>query len=386
MAEVNARKRGNKWQYYFEGAKIDGKRQRICKSGFNTKKEALEAGVQALNQYNNYGAFVPKDVTVAEFSNAFLEYCEETYKWTTFKSYESVINAYVKPELGRYKIENVDGLMAEKFCQNLKSKGLAYGTIDKIITVFKSMFKYAVKKDTIKVNPLRHFEIPKNIITPQSSSESYTDKQIQEFLTAYKDEPVLYAIIMLGYHCGLRLSESLALTWEDVDFQNKTIRVSKQIANKKGILYFSLPKYNSVRTISIDDKMYEYLLELKQRKDSYPLQCRYRVNLDNSIEDVTDTDIDTQYVNFVVSKVNSSVTTTKQVHNKIDVYKHKGYPYFRSHWLRHTHCTKLMTNGIDLKYIQVRLGHKNMSTTLDIYTHLTDNFCKSETDKINKLF
>ena len=55
MSEINVRKRGQKWQYQFEAAKIEGKRKQITKSGFNTKKEALEAGIKALAEYNNSG-------------------------------------------------------------------------------------------------------------------------------------------------------------------------------------------------------------------------------------------------------------------------------------------------------------------------------------------
>ena len=63
MAEVTTRKRGNKWEYRFEAAKIGGKRNQITKSGFKTKKEALEAGVKALAEYNNTGvSFAPSEI------------------------------------------------------------------------------------------------------------------------------------------------------------------------------------------------------------------------------------------------------------------------------------------------------------------------------------
>lgn len=55
MSNVNIRKRGNKWQYQFEAATVNGKRKQISKSGFRTKKEALEAGTKALAEYNNCG-------------------------------------------------------------------------------------------------------------------------------------------------------------------------------------------------------------------------------------------------------------------------------------------------------------------------------------------
>ena len=68
MATINVRKRNNKWQYQFEAAKIEGKRKQITKSGFNTKKEALDAGVKALAEYNNSGLhFEPSEISVSDY-------------------------------------------------------------------------------------------------------------------------------------------------------------------------------------------------------------------------------------------------------------------------------------------------------------------------------
>lgn len=63
MTDINTRKRGKKWEYYFEAARIGGKRQRISKGGFSTKAEAMRAGVEAMHEYQNAGTIiVPADI------------------------------------------------------------------------------------------------------------------------------------------------------------------------------------------------------------------------------------------------------------------------------------------------------------------------------------
>ena len=379
MAEVNARKRGNKWQFYFEGAKVNGKRQRIVKSGFNTKKEALAAGVEALAQYNNCGvAVLSSDISVQDFAQEFIDYCSRRLKWSTYESYKGVLNANLIKELGRYKLCDLNFNVAEELAVSMKNKGLSYSTIRKNINVIRRMYDYAIKREVVKVNPFKDVAVPENIENRGNPNFSYSDTQIATFYDTYKED-ILGTVLMLGYHCGLRLSESLGLTWNDVDFENKVIRINKQLVLKEGIFYFTTPKYNSNRTISIDDTLVNYLKELKSQKENYTPQKRYKINLDKSISEGDD-------ISFVVSKLDSTMVSNKYIHQRIDIFKHEGYPSFRTHELRHTHCTKLISSGVNPKYVQARLGHKSIQTTMNIYHHLTDEMESAEFDKLNALF
>lgn len=389
MAEVNARKRGNKWQYYFEGAKVDGKRQRFCKSGFETKKDALLAGTKALSEYNNCGKpIVHQDVSVKDFSEIYLKECYDTLKWSTYVSYKGVLDAHIIKRLGTYPIANITPDVAQAFISDMKNDGLAFSTIKKNKNVANMMFDFALKRKVIKDNPFRNIRLPKNIEVAGNPNISYTDDEIKTFATLYKGD-ILESVLMLGYHCGLRLSESLAVTWDDIDFDNKTLTVSKQLIHRDGVFWFTLPKYKSVRTIELDDTFLEYAKSLKDRKMMYPIVKSYKVNLDKSIEFVdtqSGTQGDTHLINFVVSKIDSEIVTSKYIHNLLDKYKHDGYKVFRTHCLRHTHCTKLLMNEVNVKYVQYRLGHKNVQTTLNIYTHLTKEKAESETGRLNSLF
>ena len=97
MATVNTRKRGTKWQYQFEAATVDGKRKQITKSGFRTKKEALDAGTKALAEYNNCGlSFVPSEISFNDYLDYWLkEYAAINLKETTVTNYEKKIKLYI---------------------------------------------------------------------------------------------------------------------------------------------------------------------------------------------------------------------------------------------------------------------------------------------------
>ncbi len=107
MAEVNTRKRGTKWEYYFEAAKINGKRNKISKSGFRTKKVALEAGTKALAEYNYAGMhFIPSEISFHDYLDYWMkEYCIINLKDTTVANYKKKIKLHIKPELGKYKLK-----------------------------------------------------------------------------------------------------------------------------------------------------------------------------------------------------------------------------------------------------------------------------------------
>lgn len=385
MAEVNARKRGSKWQYYFEGAKVDGKRQRFCKSGFETKKEALAAGTKALLEYNNCGnPVIEKDVSIKDFSEVYLKECQDTLKWSTYNSYKGALEAHIIKKLGIYPMKNITADIAQSFVSEMKGDGLAFSTIKKNKNVAKMMFDFAVRRKVINENPFKDVRLPMNIEVAGNPNISYTDEEIKTFSLLYKGD-ILETVLMLGYHCGLRLSESLAITWDDIDFEKKTLTVSNQLVHRDGVFWFTLPKYKSIRVIELDNTFLEYIKSLKERKSRYPVQKFYRINFDKSIEPA-DTQTDTHLVSFVVSKIDGEIVTTKYIHNLLDKYKHEGYKVFRTHCLRHTHCTKLLMNGVSAKYVQQRLGHKNIQTTLNIYTHLTKEKLESETGRLNNLF
>lgn len=379
MAEVNARKRGSKWQYYFDVAKVDGKRKRIVKSGFDTKKEALIAGADAMSMYNNGGIPVLDDsVSVLTFAHEYFEYYKKKFKYVTFCVERDQLNAHFLKEYGSYRITSINNRIAEEFVFNLKEKGLAESTIKKHISRCRKLFDYAIKMKVVRENPFRDMVVPTGITNQGKPHTYYSDEKVKELLEAYKGDP-LETVIMFGYHAGLRVSEMIALTWDDINFENKTVSINKQLLYRERVCYFTTTKFNSNRIITLDDKMIEFLKDLKERQGE---SSEYNYDLADDGKLVYGSTI-----SFVVTQKNGKLMTSNYIHGRICYFKSNNIkPDFKPHDLRHTHCTKLIANGIDTKYVQKRLGHKSIQTTLDVYHHLTDNTANSEDAKLNNLF
>ena len=106
MSEVTARKRpgSNTWEYRFELARINGKRQQKSKGGFKTKKDALKAGLEAQRQYENGDEYIAaSEMSVADLFDKWLnEWAKTTLKEVTTTGYEKRIRLYIKPVLGMY--------------------------------------------------------------------------------------------------------------------------------------------------------------------------------------------------------------------------------------------------------------------------------------------
>ena len=95
MAEINARKRGRRWEYYFEVARVKGKRKRFSKGGFTTKADALSAGT----------VFVPKELSVSDYMDHWIEmYCRPNLKPSTIASYKKYIRLHISPKIGHKNI------------------------------------------------------------------------------------------------------------------------------------------------------------------------------------------------------------------------------------------------------------------------------------------
>ena len=388
MAEVNTRKRGNKWEYYFEIASVDGKRKRISKSGFATKKEALKFGIQSMAEYENTGKVVfNSEISLADFLDMWLtERCSIVINPQTYDMYSNYLNYSIKPNIGKYKLSNITYTTIQSFVNERHEHGWKTGTIKRCTTMLSSAFKWAIKNDYIKSNPVLDIEYPKNDIVDDEEL-SYTQDQMNEFFEAYKDNQLMYTILMVGYHCGLRISETLGLTWEDIDFENKTMSINKQLQwTKSRGKHICKPKFNSCRVIDLDDNIIKYLYELKQSQTENEDARLYRYYLDKNNNVIETTAPITNYLDFVAIKEDGKENDRRSITVFLGRQKKHGKPVFGTHALRHTHCTRMIQNGVNLRYVQQRLGHKDIDITLKIYNHLNKDGRTSEINKLNNLF
>ena len=109
MGQLRTRKRGTTWEWSFEGARINGKRNSISKGGYRTKAEALAAGTQAKAEYDNAGShFVPSEISVFDFYELWLEkYCRTNLKIDTYLNYKKKVSLHITPILGSYYLKSL---------------------------------------------------------------------------------------------------------------------------------------------------------------------------------------------------------------------------------------------------------------------------------------
>lgn len=411
MAKVNVRDRNknnpNKkpnWEYRFEAAKINGKRQSISKAGFRTKKEALDAGTKALAEYNNSGLhFEPSEISFSDYIDYwYKEYCIVNLKYSTMVSYGTIIETRLKPHFGIYKLKSLNPSVLQEYANLLCQKGFSSNYINGILHLLNNALDYAVYPlQYIKDNPMRYVRYPKNA-KPQRTRSVISVEDLNKILERFPRGTRLYVPVLLGWFCGLRISEALALTWDDVDFDKKTIIINKQLVKRNvdvnydagekscrtGIcsLYFGTPKYNSYRTIKMGGCLTEILkeeLEI-QRKNEERYQDLYTIyGLKEEIDEkgrtvqrickhLNDGSSSLPRLNFVCIIENGTLTTQDQMPYYSDVINRELKIEYSFHALRHTHATTLIEGGVSPKAVQQRLGHKNVNTTLQVYVKVTE--------------
>ena len=121
MGNVYIQKRGKVYQYQFAIAPVNGKRKYINKSGFRTKSEAIEAGNKAYNEYKTAGVpFKECNISYSDYLDYWLEnYCKVNLKYNTIQSYKSLINKYIKPKIGMYKLSTITSVGLNTYISNL---------------------------------------------------------------------------------------------------------------------------------------------------------------------------------------------------------------------------------------------------------------------------
>lgn len=381
MGQLGARKRGKTWEWFFESARIDGKRKRITKGGYRTKADAIEAGTQAKAEYDNAGAhFLPSEISVADFYDFWLEeYCKVNLSMDTLIGYQKKIDLHIKPALGKYKLKSLTPAIIQKFLNDKFNQGYSRNTLSVFKGLLTGALNYAVEPmHFVKYNPAIGTRLPSHRAVPETPSRK-KDRNIipleqwEAIIKRFPEGHTCFIPLQLAYRCGLRLGEAFALTWGDVDFEAKTLYINKQVQNLDGTWKFYDPKYNSVRNIPLDSKM---LGILERAKSSQGKSKEYYAEHYTVLYEDSNRGINTKKEGkelFMVNRRENGTYIQPRVlqHCSRIIHYQLGFENFDYHSLRHTHTTMLLENGANPKDVQARLGHKNIEETLQIYAHAT---------------
>ena len=397
MAQVTCMKRGNFWQYRFEGAKIGGKRKRFTKGGFVTKKEAMQAGTKALAEYNNSGlSFVPSEISFSDYLDFWLnEYCQINLKDSSCLNYRKKIKNHIRPALGHYKLKSLSPIVLQAFLNEKFNTGYSRNTLVVLKSILSGCLTYAVEPlGLIQINPILMVKLPFSRAiakTPTRKKERIiiTQEKWKQIITRFPYGHSCHIPLLLAYRCGLRLGEAFAVTWEDVDFKNHTLSINKQVQNINGFWTFCNPKYDSFREIKLDDFILETLWKAKEQQERARLYYNeYYTHLyeNHGHQLVTKGDDTSKEIRLINVRENGTYVQPRVMqHCSRVIHYDMGYKSFDFHSLRHTHTTMLLENGANIKDVQHRLGHKNIQVTLQIYAHLTEKMENRTIEILNQI-
>lgn len=430
MRDVHVRQRKNakgeftSWEYRFEIAPVNGERKYQTKASFRTKGEAKKAGREALLRYENIGeAVIPSEMSFADFLDYWMENdCKLDLKPSTIRGYEKIIRLYIKPVLGAYRLKSIKKDDLQRLIIEKYKQGFSYNTLSSVKGLLTKSMGYAVDNHYLVISPAHRLKIPKTMETDvptRCDPHVYIPQnRIAEIFERFPVGTPNHVQLMLGYKCGLRLGEAFGLCWEDIDLENKTIFIHRQVqwqqdksrtAEEKktkngsvdcgnGYWYFADPKYKSVRKIEIDDALVELLRNEKQEQERakefygskyiyYYEDERQRISTTPSNKPVNFVAVRKAEVLSGQAQMPGSFISPRTMQYTSSVIHHKlNYAEFDFHSLRHTHATMLAENGAPPKYVQKRLGHAKIDVTLNIYQHLTASLREQGAAVLNEMF
>lgn len=363
MSRVFLRKRSKNYIVYLEYFdKETNKRKQKNMGSYPLKRDANKRLNEVKEEIYKEELLLPNEMILQDFLLDFLEKYKMNLSITTYNCYMRICKKYIIPLLGDIKLCDIKPIHIQNYVDDLLDL-LTPQTIKVHLNILNLALKRAYRLKLIKENVVQFVEVPKN---KKYKNEIYNAEDMKKLLEKSR-ETSLELPIILASGLGLRISEILGLTWNNIDFNDFTITIDKITVRDKGQVILKEPKTeSSIRTISAPK---EIILMLKQlKKDRLAAKLRgekshrelifYDKNLNPIAQDV----LSKKFRYFL---------------------QENNLKHIRFHDLRHSHVTMLIDAKVSIKVISERVGHSNVNTTLNIYSHALREMDQEASDKIS---
>lgn len=347
----------NTWYCKFYYVDHTGARKQKKKRGFTRKKDADQWERDFLNSVAG-----SPEMTFESLCKLYLDDKKAHTKITTYETKKNRIDNWLLPFFADRPINEITPVEIRKWQGDIKEKTtqagkpLSKGYLQNIFIELSGIFNFAIRFYGLPSNPCH---VAGNMIGKKNKSVNFwTKEEFDKFISTFDHADPYYTMFMILYYTGMRKGELQALTPADIDLSGGSVSVSKTfklVDSKEYVLPPKTPKSN--RTILIP-----------------PFLCDVIRDFENRIYDLKD-----DYMLFNYGRS----TFKRHLENHAAI---AGVKPIRIHDLRHSHASLLIELGFSALLVAERLGHENVSTTLDTYSHLFPSKQSQVTDKLQKLF
>lgn len=367
-------KRGDTWSYVI---RVPDPETGVTKprwvSGFATEEEAKAARHEARVKARR-GEFVERNhVTVGEYLDEWIEAHAVEIRPKTLNDYRYLVDHYVKPRIGRVRVQALRPAQITKFYRELvdsggkKGRGLSPRTVEYVHAVLRRAFRDAVAVDQILAsNPVERAKRPRR---PRSElGKVWSPTQLRAFLSVARRHR-LHAFYHMAAYTGARRGELLNLRWRDVDLDKGEIRIRGSASMIAGERVEGTTKSGRSRVVSIDPETVKVLREQRKRQaaDRLALGASWRGRDDHVFTTGWGEPVHPDTVSSLISTLIKEYNEPKEG-PKPD----SPLPHARLHDLRHIHATTLLLSGVPVHVVAARLGHADPSITLRVYAHVVN--------------
>ena len=322
-------------------------------------------------------------------------------KDNTFENYKYMYETFVRNQIGGKRISMIKKSDVKRYYNYLvDERGLKAGTIDSIHNVLHQIFDMAVDDDYIRNNPSNNVlkELKKSHVFQTEKRRGLTEPEQELFLSYLRDTSNVqnwYSVFAVLLGTGLRVGEATGLRWCDIDLEHGIINVTHTLVyydhrsseGKKGC-YFNVhtPKTEAgKRQVPMLGFVKEAFLMEKERQELLGVHCEV------IIDGYTDFIFINRFGNPQhQSTLNKAIRRIIRNCNDEEFLKNDSpevlLPHFSCHSLRHTFTTRMCEAGVNVKVIQDALGHKDITTTLNIYTDVTKELKMAEFEGLDQKF
>lgn len=358
------------------GLNENGKRKFKCFSG---KTEAeVKRKIREYNKSDNH--VDTKRVSVGTYLMDWLmTYKKGTIKPGSLDALEKTIKNHIVPNIGFIQLQSLSSEDVQRLLVRLKDvDGYSHSTVKKVYDCLNAAFTHAILSNDVARNPMSTVKMPDKNLFKTKEIRVFNEKEcsliIEECSREYSTGALVYQyadVYILMMNTGIRLGEAIGIKVSDIDFDNRTIHIRRNLQSVskrdndgnritgKVLVENTTKTYSGNRIIPLNDAALTSLNRLCASAD----ECEYVVH----------------------SSSGKPVPPERIERTFYRILRNAGIEKCGTHSLRHTFASMLFANGVDIKTVSELLGHASIQITMNTYVHLIGNTKHAAVDKLNEI-